>query len=241
MIAFLCPFYQITQQLQGNVALTAAIPCYNELFDHVEDWRDNIQDKIGRGNRSETERWKMALERCRDVLTKYYVKTDSKLYSGVTYCDPRMRTRYWDQANYEPVWKIKAMEHVRSIYESKYYLHGAARTQQSKDEPDDSDSVWRIMKPAIIDNGDEMSAYERGPLADCDPLSWWKLHATAFPWISMMAQDMLGVPATTASAERTFSQAKLLLTDQRNRIDPVVAGQLVCIGSWMRTFDLDFA
>jgi len=238
IVDFLSPFHRITQQLQGNVALTASIPCYNEMFDHVEDWKDSLRTKLGPGSRLEEVAWKTALEKCTDMLKKYYVKTDSKLYSGVTYCDPRMRNYYWKDAGYESVWISRALAQVKEVYASKYLLHGKARMHQSNADYDESDPVQRVMKARLVDNGDELSMYERGAPADGDPLSWWKLHEPTFPGLSKMARDMLGVPATTASAERIFSQAKLIMTDQRSRLDSDTAGKLVSIGSWMRTFDV---
>jgi hypothetical protein len=67
------------------------------------------------------------------------------------------------------------------------------------------------MRPRILDNGDEISLYEQGQVGDEDPLHWWKIHESTFPGLAKMSQDMLAVPATKASAERVFSQAKLLL------------------------------
>ncbi|KAL1499438.1 hypothetical protein AB1Y20_011643 [Prymnesium parvum] len=37
-----------------------------------------------------------------------------------------------------------------------------------------------------------------------DILDWWAKHQTTFPNLSVMAQQYLGVPATSASAERLF-------------------------------------
>lgn len=48
-----------------------------------------------------------------------------------------------------------------------------------------------------------------------DILDWWAKHQTTFPNLSVMAQQYLGVPATSASAERLFSIAGRVFSDLR--------------------------
>jgi hypothetical protein len=90
---FLSPFHKISMDFQnGDMGLNSAIPSYSELFNHVEDWRTNVEEKMGSRSLSDVIAWKTALEKSQDVLRKYYSKTDSRLYSSVTYCDPRRDT-----------------------------------------------------------------------------------------------------------------------------------------------------
>jgi len=46
-----------------------------------------------------------------------------------------------------------------------------------------------------------------------DILDWWARHQTTFPNLSVMAQQCLGAPATSASAERLFSIAGRVFSD----------------------------
>ena len=50
-----------------------------------------------------------------------------------------------------------------------------------------------------------------------DILDWWRKHAMQFPRLSIMARQYLGAPATSASAERTFSKAGRLHDDFKKR------------------------
>jgi hypothetical protein len=43
-----------------------------------------------------------------------------------------------------------------------------------------------------------------GPM-NTDPLEWWAANEINFPALIVMAMQYLGVPATSASAERLFS------------------------------------
>ena len=48
-----------------------------------------------------------------------------------------------------------------------------------------------------------------------DPLEWWAVNEINFPALSVMARQYLGVPATSASAERLFSIAGRAFDDLR--------------------------
>lgn len=54
-----------------------------------------------------------------------------------------------------------------------------------------------------------------------DVLEWWAMHQTTFPNLSVMAQQYLSVPATSASAERLFSIAGRVFSDLRQRMEDV--------------------
>ena len=51
-----------------------------------------------------------------------------------------------------------------------------------------------------------------------DILEWWAANEIHFPALSVMARQYLGVPATSASAERLFSIAGRVFDDLRQNI-----------------------
>ena len=51
-----------------------------------------------------------------------------------------------------------------------------------------------------------------------DPLLWWSAHEDQYPHLARMAQQYLGCPATSASAERVFSLAGRLYNDLRQNM-----------------------
>ena len=51
-----------------------------------------------------------------------------------------------------------------------------------------------------------------------DLLEWWAENDINFPALSVMARQYLGVPATSASAERLFSIAGRSFDDLRQRM-----------------------
>ena len=55
---------------------------------------------------------------------------------------------------------------------------------------------------------------------ETDILEWWASNEKEFPNLSIMARQYLGVPATSASAERLFSIAGRVYDDLRQRMTP---------------------
>jgi hypothetical protein len=55
-----------------------------------------------------------------------------------------------------------------------------------------------------------------------------------FPHLSLMAIDLLSIPAMSAEPERVFSGAKLTITDQRARLQGTTIEALECLKSWYR-------
>lgn len=51
-----------------------------------------------------------------------------------------------------------------------------------------------------------------------DTLQWWQKRDTEYPVLNMIAFDLFSIPAMSAEGERVFSQAKMLITDERNRL-----------------------
>jgi hypothetical protein len=79
---------------------------------------------------------------------------------------------------------------------------------------------------------DEMALYKvksgHLPLTD-DVLVWWAANAAEYPLLSRLARRYLALPATSASSERVFSHAKLIITALRNALSPDHAAKLLYI------------
>jgi hypothetical protein len=61
-----------------------------------------------------------------------------------------------------------------------------------------------------------------------DPLGWWICHRTDYPILSKMAIDHFSYPAMSSKCERIFSQAKHVITDERNHVNLDTVAAIEC-------------
>lgn len=87
---------------------------------------------------------------------------------------------------------------------------------------------------------DEMRLYLMTGKPDSeDPnmlLSWWKLRQHCFPNLSRLARKILAIPATSASAERNFSRAGLVVSDKRSSISAQNVNDILLIHNYLVRF-----
>ncbi|WVZ84994.1 LOW QUALITY PROTEIN: hypothetical protein U9M48_031959 [Paspalum notatum var. saurae] len=67
---------------------------------------------------------------------------------------------------------------------------------------------------------------------DFNVLSWWQKHKLTYPILSLLAKDVLTVPASTISLESTFSLAGRVIEERRRRLTPDMVEVLSCIKDW---------
>ena len=61
-----------------------------------------------------------------------------------------------------------------------------------------------------------------------DPLGWWIRQRANDPVLSKMAIDHFSCPAMISKCECIFSQAKHVITDERNRLNSDTAAAIEC-------------
>jgi hypothetical protein len=68
--------------------------------------------------------------------------------------------------------------------------------------------------------------------SDFNILTWWKSHNQTYPILSILAKDVLNVPASTISSKSTFSLAGRVLEERRQRLTTGMVEVLSCIKDW---------
>ena len=86
---------------------------------------------------------------------------------------------------------------------------------------------------------DEYQQYLRSPIVEVpntDPRSWWlePTQRKTYPNLSVMALDILSIPAMAAEPERLFSGAKITIIDRRNSLEIEAIEAIECLKSWLR-------
>jgi len=88
------------------------------------------------------------------------------------------------------------------------------------------DDLLGIIPP---NSEDEFLKYLAGPQINHndDPCLRWKSRELTYPSLSVLAKNILCIPASSAPSERVFSTAGSILTPKRNRMTPFHLSALV--------------
>ena len=64
-----------------------------------------------------------------------------------------------------------------------------------------------------------------------DLLSWWKEHTSDFPNLSLIARNILCIPASSAASERDFSTAGFDIQERRTSLHPDTVDDILFLHS----------
>jgi hypothetical protein len=96
---------------------------------------------------------------------------------------------------------------------------------------------WHKQKKGPSPVEDEYTVYLKAPvlIEVTDARSWWlePTQRKTYPNLSIMAFNILSIPAMSAEPERLFSSCKITITDRRNQLGIESIEALECIKSWM--------
>ena len=87
----------------------------------------------------------------------------------------------------------------------------------------------------------EIISYERECVLDRtnNPLAWWAENKNKYPILSTLARSILCVPATSAPCERLFSYAGNIVSNDRNRLLPENAEEIIFLRvAWKKVEEL---
>lgn len=82
----------------------------------------------------------------------------------------------------------------------------------------DNKAICNICKKKYSNSGTDTtnlcSQFSKVPYEQ-DPLKWWSLNCTTYPFLSVLAKKYLTVQATSVASEKVFSKGGLVVTDHR--------------------------
>jgi len=111
----------------------------------------------------------------------------------------------------------------------------------------------RTAKEELVDELDRYLRFDAAPISEqeqdentrsnepsreevlLNPLLWWKIHATEFPTIALMARDYLAIPATSVSVEHVFSKSRHICTDLRSSLKESTIKMALLTKVWIRS------
>lgn len=162
------------------------------------------------------------------------------------------RTKYIDigGTNFPQLWDVlKSLLETERTYIETSQRPNATQEANNNQNPSRPFSSFKRTKLASDSNElmsieDEIRAYKQSSnlylqedangeimWESADPLAWWTALENLYPRIACLAEKVLRIPASSAPAERVFSNAGATITDTRTRVTPAHVTQLLDIAT----------
>jgi len=177
-------------------------------------------------------------------MDKYYSMTDrSPVYIAALVLSPQWKFKYIDD-NWPGEWQSDARQAMQDFWTSQYRPTAVAIPTQASQasgsadqDPQNEFLKWLVPKKESSVIQDEYTVYLKAPILTevTDARSWWlePTQRKTYPNLSIMALDILSIPAMSAEPERLFSSCKITITDRRNQLGIESIEAIECIKSWM--------
>ena len=179
-------------------------------------------------------------------MNEYYSKTEHiPVYIAAIVLHPGQKWSYFEENwSHHPEWITDAKDKVQKFWEASYKSKESAPRREpsvsSSDAPElrNTFRAWEKARKRARIPGDEYARYCAAEVVDdvADSRDWWQEQTQQlnYPNLSIMALDILSIPAMAAEPERLFSGAKISITDRRNRLGIEVIQALECLKSWLQ-------
>jgi hypothetical protein len=157
----------------------------------------------------------------------------SPIYAAALILNPKRRTRYI-QANWKREWRKPALESVQALWETYREVKIPVPTttpfsydKYNQEEPKELDSFSRIAltldvqaRPASQDEYEDYNMAESYDPGTKGALAWWyqDTQRQRWPRLSLMAIDILSIPAMSDELERVFSRARRTVSWDKGQI-----------------------
>jgi hypothetical protein len=173
-------------------------------------------------------------------LDKYYSLTDrSPVYITALVLCPQNKWQYMDD-NWPTEWIIDAKTKVQMFWELEYKSTATivlVPAPESTPRVQNPFAEWHKKKQRSRLDIDEYAKYLQAPVLPevKDARSWWlePTQRNSYPALSIMALDILSIPAMSAELERLFSGAKVTITERRNQLGIESIQAIECLKSWL--------
>jgi len=189
------------------------------------------------------------IQRANEKFLQYYQKIqDNPFYAAAVVFAPRLRLNYlqqfWSAAEYEKaVWQIKKLWETFSqkIEGQAEEPHSPEKRRREKppDLYDDiKDSILKqLHRPQSLDEYEEYTEYDRSH-DEIAPIEWWMKarQREKYPRLSLLALEILSIPAMSDEPERCFSGGRHTVSWDRSRLGLKMIEMIECLKYWTRIF-----
>jgi hypothetical protein len=170
-------------------------------------------------------------------LDKYYGLTErSSVYIAAMVLIPSQKWTYFED-NWDPDWVIAGKKAVQELWQSQYRSTEVIIPSSEPQPVKTGFAKWRAEKARQAPITDEYTRYCQVVCCpiEVESMAWWleSTQRATYPNLSVMALDILSIPAMSAEPERLFSGSGITVTERRNRLGAESIEALECLKSWL--------
>lgn len=173
-------------------------------------------------------------------LDKYYSLTDrSPVYIAALVLCPQNKWQYMED-NWPIEWIADAKAKVQLFWKREYKstaITVPTPASETASTVHNAFQEWQKKRQRSQLDIDEYTKYLQAAVLPevKDARSWWleTTQRNSYPALSIMALDILSIPAMSAEPERLFSGAKITITDRRNQLGIESIQAIECLKSWL--------
>ncbi|XP_067635684.1 zinc finger BED domain-containing protein 4-like [Eurosta solidaginis] len=236
LVAVLRPFEQATNEISGQYYCTGSmvIPIVNGL--------KNLYNKWAKSNSFVIQIKEVAYNLLTEINTRLANLEKSKTLGLASFLDPRFKNFAFSDTPTSEFYKNHIIAELSTV----------AQETQVVDlfDADTSEySIWSCLDSNIASKRPQGTTHSRAIIEvqryieetviarKADPFLWWQKNNYKYPNLSPIAREKLGCLGTSVPCERLFSQAGLILSERRMRLDDEKAKMLMHERSSLHIFE----
>lgn len=240
-------FYAATMVTEGyRPTLDEWFTSLHGLMNEINIWEVEARDEMGDIG------LETALHAAWLKVEKYYSLTDSMpVYYAAIVLNPTLKTRwFYDQwtDDEQLKWIQPAIDKVRTLWFT--YRHQRPHEPPTTRNDNAEDSFARLRNAKRLKTSHRASStmpidhFERYIASDplpapedekqhFDVIGYWLDRRQGEPELAQFALDVLSIPVMSDDNERSFSAAKDMITDRRNRLNEDIIEASQCLKQWL--------
>jgi len=253
LLLFLLPFQRCTTRFECNDSqpeIDYVFFAYDTLYNHIDDVKSALNSNVGLGRLACAPYFLSSVERMEITLQKYYIRTQfPTVYGDGMILNPRSKTSLfhtatWDDDQLAKSYIDGARERFIDGYNRSAPIDAHKSTLSSiavggkRGAEDDDEFITMLTQRSAKRRRNDYDRYVDIPNDPTitSPLDWWRNNQANFPELSMMARDVLAVPASGCAVERQFSISGRIASWQRSRLSATtISDSMIYKGSLVRT------
>ena len=250
---FLLPFQRCTTRFECNDSqpeIDYVFFAYDTLYNHIDDVKSALNSNVGLGRLACAPYFLSSVERMEITLQKYYTRTQfSTVYGDGMILNPRSKTSLfhtatWDDDQLAKSYIDGARERFIDGYNRSAPIDAHKSTLSSiavggkRGAEDDDEFITMLTQRSAKRRRNDYDRYVDIPNDPTitSPLDWWRNNQANFPELSMMARDVLAVPASGCAVERQFSISGRIASWQRSCLSATtISDSMIYKGSLVKT------